>query len=105
MPPGTGSRYGLCFGERDEKGRLYLTDRVPFRFQVLPDTRVHVVAEGETLFDLAGRYFEPLPRACGLWWVIADFQPDPIHDPTLALEVGRKVHVPSATQLAAIEAR
>ncbi len=27
--------------------------------------------------------------------LIADFQPDPIHDPTLSLEVGRVLVVPS----------
>ena len=33
--------------------------------------------------------FAPLPLACGYWWAIADFQPDPILDPTLVLETGR----------------
>jgi hypothetical protein len=59
------------------------------------DTRVHVVAQGDTLEGLAGRYFAPLPRACGFWWVLADFQPDPIVDPTLELDVGRRLLVPS----------
>ena len=57
--------------------------------------RVHVVAQGDTLEGLAGRYFAPLPRACGFWWVLADFQPDPIVDPTLELDVGRRLVVPS----------
>ncbi len=99
MPPRTFSRYGQCLGVRDELGRLHLTDREPLRFRALPDTRVHVVAEGDTLFSLAGKYFEPLPRACGLWWVIADFQPDPIHDPTLALEGGRTIYIPPTSQI------
>ncbi len=34
-------------------------------------------------------------RACGFWWVLADFQPDPIVDPTLELDVGRRLVVPS----------
>jgi len=79
----------------DEAGRLFLTEREPFRFKALPDNRVHVVKEGETLFTIAGRYFAPLPRPAGLWWVIADFQPEPVHDPTLALELGRAVVIPS----------
>ena len=53
------------------------------------------VAQGDTLEGLAGRYFAPLPRACGFWWVLADFQPDPIVDPTLELDVGRRLVVPS----------
>ncbi|MCZ2110357.1 MAG: hypothetical protein LC118_12450 [Dehalococcoidia bacterium] len=51
--------------------------------------------QGDTLEGLAGRYFAPLPRACGFWWVLADFQPDPIVDPTLELDVGRRLVVPS----------
>jgi hypothetical protein len=61
----------------------------------LPDTRLHTVTEGETLYTIAGRYFRPRPRACGLWWIIADFQPDPILDPTLTLEPGRRLFIPS----------
>lgn len=93
MPPRVGSRYTFCSGVRDDAGRLYLTDREPYRYQAHPDTRVHVVAEGDTLFSLAGRYFAPLPRACGFWWVIADFQKDPILDPTLRLTLGRQIHI------------
>jgi len=97
MPPLAGSRYGFCHGLRDPEGRLHLTDREPYRYRAHPDTRLHVVAEGETWFDLAGRYFAPLPRACGFWWAIADFQPEgsEVVDPTLALEPGAVVHVPS----------
>ena len=36
-----------------------------------------------------------MPRGCGFWWAIADFQPDPIVDPTLELEVGRTIFIPS----------
>ena len=58
-----------------------------------------MVAQGESLFDLAGRYFAPLPRACGFWWAIADFQQDPIIDPTLELDVGRRLLIPSVRVL------
>jgi hypothetical protein len=83
---------------RDELGRRFLTEREPYRFREHTDTRVHVVAQGDSLFDLAGRYFAPLPRACGFWWVIADFQPDPIVDPTLELESGRRLVVPEPSR-------
>jgi hypothetical protein len=95
MPPRTGSRHSFCLGVRDEDERLFLTEREPYRYREHPDTRIHVVAQGDTLFELAGRYFAPVPRACGLWWVIADFQPDPVLDPTLELAVGRRLYVPS----------
>lgn len=99
MPPRLGSRYTFSFGVRDEMGRLFLTELEPFRFRELPDNRKHRVVEGDTLFHLAGRYFAPLPRACGYWWVIADFQPEPIVDPTLALGIGRVIHIPSVNAL------
>ena len=78
MAPYPGSRHSFTLGVRDEEGRLFLTEREPYLFHEHTDTRVHVVAQGDTLFELAGRYFAPLPRACGFWWVLADFQINPI---------------------------
>ena len=95
MPPRRFSRFMFSSAVLDGQGRLLLTDREPFRFRVFPDTRQHVVQQGDTLFSIAGRYFAPLPRPAGLWWVIADFQPDPVHDPTLSLDPGRLLFVPS----------
>jgi len=99
MAPLAGSRYSFTAGVRDEEGRLFLTGREPYAFHAHPDTRAHVVAQGESLFDLAGRYFAPLPRACAFWWAIADFQQDPIIDPTLELDVGRRLLIPSVRVL------
>ena len=99
MPPQSGSRLGFCLGVLDDEGRRFLTEREPYRYRVFTDNRIHRVVGGETLFDLAGRYFAPLPRACGFWWAIADFQPDPILDPTLALDEGTMVVIPSTRVL------
>lgn len=99
MPPRRFSRHEFARALRDGAGRLFLSDREPFRFRLFADTRIHAVKEGETLFTLAGRYFRPRPRAAGFWWVIAEFQPDPILDPTLALEPGRRLHIPSVRVL------
>ena len=95
MPPRRFSRFTFSAAVLDEDERLFLIDREPFRFRSLPDNRQHVVQQGDTLFSLAGRYFAPLPRPAGLWWLIADFQPDPVHDPTLSLDLGRLLFVPS----------
>jgi hypothetical protein len=95
MPPRRYSRFTFCAAVLDDSQRLFLTEREPFGFQSFPDNRQHVVQAGETLFTLAGRYFAPLPRACGLWWVIADFQISPLHDPTLALDLGSVLFIPS----------
>jgi hypothetical protein len=97
--PSTGSRYQFCLGVYDEEGRLFLTEREPYRYVDHPDNRIHTVVEGDTLFTLAGKYFAPLPRACGYWWVIADFQIDPIHDPTLKLRAGARLVIPSIRTL------
>jgi hypothetical protein len=95
MPPRRFSRYTFSQGVLDDQERLLLTDREPFRFRDLPDNRLHVVAEGDSLFSLAAQLFASLDRPAGLWWIIADFQPEPIIDPTLELEVGRTLVVPS----------
>jgi len=80
---------------RDAESRLVLSDREPYRYRNLRDNRVHVVIDGDTLQHLAARYFKGVPNACRLWWVIADFQPTPIFDPTLALQAGTTLIVPS----------
>lgn len=95
MPPLAGSRYMFCAAVSGEHEKKALTDREPYGFRPFADNRQHRVVEGDTLWDLAGRYFAPLPRACGLWWVIADFQPQPIYDPTLRLEPGESLWIPA----------
>ncbi|NNB86094.1 hypothetical protein [Corallococcus exiguus] len=95
MAPHAGSRYSFSLGLRDEAGHFFLTERAPYGFQPHVDTRVHLVAEGDSLWGLAGRYFAPLPRACGFWWAIADFQPEPLIDVTLELKAGRRLFIPS----------
>lgn len=95
MPPRVYSRHIFSTGFSDEDGNRYLTLPDAFRFQALADNRRHVVQQGDTLQHLAARYFEGFPRAAGLWWVIAEFQPDPIVDPTLLLEPGTVLFIPS----------
>jgi hypothetical protein len=79
----------------DESANFYLTEREPYRFRQIQDTIKHIVKQGDTLFHLAARYYRSYKRPAGLWWVIADFQPTPIVDPTLELQVGSTVFVPS----------
>jgi hypothetical protein len=104
MPPRFGSRYLFCKGMRDDDGKLYLTEREPFRYQPFPDNRIHTVVEGDTWFNLAGRYFAPLERACGYWWVIADFQPEESFqiDPTISLQNGALIHIPPTRVITAL---
>lgn len=96
MPPRLNSRYMNCEGVLDDDGRMFLTEREPFRYDSkLPGTRKHRVSKGETLFTLARRYFHPMPNSEHLWWIICEFQPDPILDPTLDLDENRILHIPS----------
>lgn len=95
MPPLEWSRYSYCWGLKDGQGRIGLSERERFEYRDLEDNRRHPVAQGDTLFNLAERAFPSFPRACGLYWVIADFQPSPILDATVALEVGSTLIIPS----------
>jgi len=95
MPPRINSRHEFTTAFTTAEGQRALSDRVPYRFQAFNDTRQHVVGRGDSLFTLAARYFSGFERGAGLWWAIADFQPDPILDPTLVLEEGRLMFIPS----------
>ena len=101
MPPRNNSRHLFTTAQkRPGDERLFLSDRVPYRFVDLPDNRLHVVREGDTLHRLAAKYFAPLGElpeisAANLWWVLADFQPVPIHDPTIMLVIGQQLIIPS----------
>ena len=95
MPPGRLSRYALSLAIKDDQGRTFLTDPEPFRFQDLPDNLYHTVEEGDTLWALAARAWPNIADAELLWWIAAWFQPQPIHDPTLELTVGRELVFPS----------
>jgi len=89
------SRYQYCWELFDEAGVPYLTEPEPFAYRDERDNRVHTVAEGETLWGLAHFAFAGYPRPCGLWWVIGQYQPTPIVDPTVALAAGSQLFIPS----------
>jgi hypothetical protein len=113
MSPGYFSRNRFCVGRYDAQGRLYLTERVPFAYRELTDTRTHTSSDTDTLDSLAASYFAPLARTNGLlgpdelWWIIADFQPpeEPDEDvsappewcidPTRPIGPGVLVYIPS----------
>lgn len=94
-----GSRYTFSEARTDAEGRRFLTEREPFRFRALRDNRVHIVQQGDSLYIIAGRYFLPLERPSGYWWAIAEFQPNPIRDPTIQLVPGSVIIVPSIRTL------
>lgn len=79
----------------DPDGRLVAPSRAPLGFRARSDSRQHVVVAGDTLALLAARYLAPLPRACGYWWALAEFQDPPLLDPLAPLAVGQVLQVPS----------
>lgn len=58
------------------------------------DTIPHTVTAGDTLQNLAAKYFSGVDNPATLWWVIADFQPEPILDPTVRLTPGQVLLIP-----------
>lgn len=96
MPPRWPSRHMFCYSEPDDDGVLRLSERNPYRFRIFADTITHIVRDGDTLWNLAARYYSGFDRPAGLWWVIADFQPDgKVYDPTIRLKDGDMLLVPS----------
>jgi len=101
MPPRENSRYAFTTARRDaESQKLLLGPRTPFRYEARADNRTHVVQSGDTLWNLAARYFQPLGglpirSAAMLYWIIQDYQPVPIHDPTIRLQEGTTLVIPS----------
>jgi hypothetical protein len=55
---------------------------------------LHKVQLGDTLMNLAQFYFKGFPDPARLWWIIADYQPEPINDPTIVLTPGSVVVIP-----------
>lgn len=104
MPPGSASRYLGSVGAYDDAGAMYLADREPYRYAPkLQGVIRHVVAEGDSLPGIAYRYYAGLQGVGGadsvwgpehLWWLIAEFQPVPILDPTLGVTPGSVLYVP-----------
>lgn len=99
MPPNRWSRDRFCSAIEDEEGTLYLTEREPYGYREISDNVLHTVTQGDTLWTLAAAYYAPVERPARFWWVIGDFQPEPIHDPTIALEPGTLLVIPSLRTL------
>jgi hypothetical protein len=101
MPPTLFSRYQFCVGFTDPTtGAFILNERVPFPYKAFADNRQHIVSGGDTLWGLAHRFFRGVTaNPAWLWWVIADFQPQPIIDPTIDLAPGQVIVIPSPSTL------
>lgn len=81
-------------------GVVYYGQRRPIRFRDDVDTVAHTVMDGENLAGLANTHYQGFPNPSSLWWIIAEFQPVPIIDPTRKLRGGTVLLIPSATLVA-----
>jgi len=75
--------------------RLVLRDRTPFTFRDDERNINHTALDDDTWWSLAARYYLQISdRPSGLWWVIKDYQPTPVVDPTLTIRQDTLVIVP-----------
>ena len=95
MPVYPWSRYRYSYEYADDEDVSYIDEYEPFLYRDEADNRFHVAREGDTWWGLAHLYFQGIPRMCGMWWAIADFQPDRVIDPTLSIAAGQTVVIPS----------
>ena len=111
MPPGIFSRHLYTIGISPDDadliipglndvwpGRsnvLHLTGREPFTYRDLADNILHDVVQGDSVWSIAAKHYRQFDRPSDLWWIIADFQPIPIIDPSIELVVGSLIVVPS----------
>lgn len=100
MPPRQGSRHLRSIATDDDAGRIFLGPRDPYEFRDLTDNVVWHVKDGDSLQSIAATVYASLSRlptwsAANLWWVIADFQPRRIIDPTIKLVSGSTLVCPS----------
>lgn len=101
MPPAANSRYLFAEGFLFD-GKTYIGQREPFHFDVSLANRVHRARRGDTLHVLAERYLSGLPNSADLWWLLAEFQPEPIIDPTVPIDPGRLIFIPPRDRLLAL---
>lgn len=97
------SRYRLAFTVRDEVQNLTYTlirSRRVF-FDPSAENRIYKAQIGENIFSVAARHFRGYARPAALYWLLADYQPVPILDPTKDLD-GMDIYIPPAEKVAAI---
>jgi hypothetical protein len=88
-------RYDFCW-DKTVLGSLEKLPRGRFTYRKFFDNVAHVCREGDTLWGISAQYYnEQFDRPELLYWIVADFQPIPIVDPTIAFSAGDVVQVPS----------
>lgn len=84
----------------DEETRfIYYGSRESLAYQSDSENVMHIVVAGDTLQNLAAKYFDGFQTPANLWWIIAEYQNPPIFDPTLRLNPGSILIIPSVTMV------
>ena len=78
-----------------EKTVEYMSLHEPVRFQERDDNLTFTARKGDRLDHIAVVFY----RDPKLFWVLADYQPNPIMNPMLPLEKGRIIYGPSLERL------
>ena len=99
MPMFQWSRYRYCTQFTGEDGVTYIDEREPFRYRDEKDNRFHRAKEGDSWWGLSHSYFQGVPRPSGLWWLLCEYQPTPVIDPTIIIPSNTLVIIPSARVL------
>jgi hypothetical protein len=73
----------------------YLDEREPFRFRDEPDNKFHTAHDGDTWWGLAWKFFPGFPDKALMWRLLCEYQPEPVVDPTIKIETGRRIAIPS----------
>lgn len=97
MPPRLYSRYSFTQAIPQPDATLQLSDYEPYRYVALDDNIQYTAVAGDTYFHIAGQFYGAIgSRPAGFFWVICDFQPVPVVDPTVPPAVGSILWIPSA---------
>ena len=89
------SRYQFCTMLGGNGETAYLDEREPFRFSDEPDNKLYTAREGDTWWGMAWKFFTGFPNPSCLWWLLCEYQPEPVVDPTIRIEAGRVIVIPS----------
>lgn len=100
---GPNSRYRLSFVVSDEvRGIRYnLLRRERVSFDSNAENRLYQAQSGENSFAVAAKHFRRYARPASLFWLVCEYQPTPILDPTTDLG-GRTIYIPPDSKVTEI---
>jgi len=90
------TRYDDAYIIKDINGNDIVVPRAFFRYKEIDDNIIHIAKDNESLWEIATQYYSDVLQNPSLhYWIIADYQPEPILDPTQTMVQGRTIYVPS----------